>query len=241
MTSPRKPNSVGLFVGDICGYLRKTNSSFLYIAALCVTFYAGVFPFLKFAPDFFFHKFGLSTEASGDIASLLPYGTVLFTPLFGWFVDKRGKSATLMIYGSLLLIMVHLLFALTHFNVIVLMFLLGISFSLVPAAMWPSVAKIVPEHRIGTAYGAMFSMQNLGLFAVPILAGYILDTTNPGITNEMIQQGSRLYYTPTILMFAGFGVLGLFFAFMLKRDDKTSGYGLELPSNATVETEEENK
>ena len=104
--------------------------------------------------------------------------------------------------------------------------------------MWPSVAKIVPEHRIGTAYGAMFSMQNLGLFAVPILAGYILDTTNPGITNEMIQQGSRLFYTPTILMFAGFGVLGLFFALMLKRDDKTSGYGLELPSNATVETKD---
>ena len=216
-----------------------TNSSFLYIAALCVTFYAGVFPFLKYAPDFFFHKFGLSTEASGDIASLLPYGTVLFTPLFGWFVDKRGKSATLMIYGSLLLIMVHLLFGLTNFNVYILMIILGIAFSLVPAAMWPSVAKIVPEHRIGTAYGAMFSMQNLGLFAVPILAGYILDTTNPGITNEMIQQGSRLYYTPTILMFAGFGVLGLFFALMLKRNDKTSGFGLELPSNATVETKDE--
>jgi len=92
-----------------------TNSSFLYITALCVTFYAAVFPFLKFAPDFFFHKYGLSTEASGDIASLLPYGTVLFTPLFGLFVDKKGKSATLMIFGSLLLIIVHLLFGFTHF------------------------------------------------------------------------------------------------------------------------------
>jgi len=214
-----------------------TNSSFLYITALCVTFYAAVFPFLKFAPDFFFHKYGLSTEASADIASLLPYGTVLFTPLFGWFVDKKGKSATLMIFGSLLLIIVHLLFGLTHFNIYILMVLLGIAFSLVPAAMWPSVAKIIPEHRIGTAYGAMFSLQNLGLFGVPILAGTVLDATNPGITNEMIQQGSRLHYTPTILMFTGFSIIALFFAFMLKRDDKTSGYGLEKPSNAKVDSD----
>ena len=214
-----------------------TNSSFLYITALCVTFYAAVFPFLKFAPDFFFHKYGLSTEASGDIASLLPYGTVLFTPLFGLFVDKKGKSATLMIFGSLLLIIVHLLFGFTHFNIYILMVLLGIAFSLVPAAMWPSVAKIIPEHRIGTAYGAMFSLQNLGLFGVPILAGTVLDATNPGITNEMIQQGSRLHYTPTILLFTGFSIIALFFAFMLKRDDKTSGYGLEKPSNAKVDSD----
>ncbi len=212
-----------------------TNKSFLLITALCVTFYAGVFPFLKYAPDFFFHKYGVSRETSGDIASLLPYGTVIFTPLFGWFVDKKGKSASLMIYGSLLLLIVHLLFSFTSFNVYALMVLLGIAFSLVPAAMWPAVAKIVPEYRIGTAYGAMFSLQNLGLFGVPILAGYMLDVTNPGITPQMIEEGSKLYYTPTILMFAAFGVLGFVFALLLKRDDKTSGYGLELPSNASKE------
>lgn len=212
-----------------------TNKSFLLITALCVTFYAGVFPFLKYAPDFFFHKYGVSQETSGDIASLLPYGTVIFTPLFGWFVDKKGKSASLMIYGSLLLLIVHLLFSFTSFNVYALMVLLGIAFSLVPAAMWPAVAKIVPEYRIGTAYGAMFSLQNLGLFGVPILAGYLLDVTNPGITPQMIEEGSRLYYTPTILMFAAFGVLGFVFALLLKRNDKTSGYGLELPSNASKE------
>ncbi len=216
-----------------------TNKSFWFITALCLTFYAAVFPFLKFAPDFFFHKFGMSREASGDIASLLPYGTVIFTPLFGWFVDKKGKSATLMIYGSLLLVFVHLLFGLTLFNVYILMVLLGIAFSLVPAAMWPSVAKFVPEHRIGTAYGAMFSLQNLGLFAVPILAGTILDKTNPGITPMMIEAGAKLNYTPTMLMFAGFGILGFIFALLLKRNDKTSGYGLELPSNETVEQQED--
>jgi MFS family permease len=215
-----------------------TNRSFWFITALCVTFYAAVFPFLKFAPDFFFHKFGMSREASADIASMLPYGTVIFTPLFGWFVDKKGKSATLMIYGSLLLVMVHLLFGLTSFNVYILMVLLGIAFSLVPAAMWPSVAKFVPEHRIGTAYGAMFSLQNLGLFAVPILAGTILDKTNPGITPMMIETGAKLNYTPTILMFAGFGIIGFIFALLLKRNDKTSGYGLELPSNKSVDQQE---
>ncbi|MBI9038685.1 MAG: MFS transporter [Bacteroidales bacterium] len=212
-----------------------TNKSFLLITALCVTFYAGVFPFLKFAPDFFFHKYGVSRETSGDIASLLPYGTVIFTPLFGWLVDKKGKSASLMIYGALLLLIVHLLFSFTTFNVYALMVLLGIAFSLVPAAMWPAVAKIVPEYRIGTAYGTMFSLQNLGLFGVPILAGYILDVTNSDVTPQMIEEGSKLYYTPTILMFAIFGVLGVVFALLLKRDDKTSGYGLELPSNASKE------
>ena len=215
-----------------------TNRSFLFIAALCVTFYAAVFPFLKYAPDCFFNKFGVSRETSGDLASLLPYGTVLFTPLFGWFVDKKGKSASLMIYGASLLILVHVLFTFTHFYIGVLMVLLGIAFSLVPAAMWPSVAKIVPESRIGTAYGAMFSLQNLGLFAIPILAGTVLDRTNPGITPEMVESGAAsLNYTPTMLIFIGCGLVGLFFAFLLKWDDKTSGYGLEYPSNYKQEEE----
>jgi len=208
-----------------------TNRSFLFITALCVTFYAAVFPFLKYAPDFIYHKYGISRETAGMVASLLPFGTVVFTPLFGYFVDKIGKSASMMIYGSLMLIVIHLLFSLTSFNPYVLMILLGIAFSLVPAAMWPSVARIVPETRIGTAYGTMFSLQNLGLFAVPILAGTILDSTNPGITPEMIKTGAQLNYTPTILMFVAFGVIGVIFAFLLKWDDKHSGYGLELPSN----------
>ncbi len=232
-----------------------TNRSFLFITALCVTFYAAVFPFLKYAPDFFYHKFNASIETSGDLAALLPFGTIIFTPIFGWLVDKKGKSATLMIFGASLLIAVHLLFTFVRMNwdvsfslfggetafnlyIVVLMFLLGIAFSLVPAAMWPSVAKIVPESRIGTAYGAMFSLQNLGLFAVPILAGKILDSVNPGVTPQMIEQGSRLNYTPTMMLFIGFSIVGLFFAFLLKWDDKTSGYGLEYPSNHVMEEEE---
>ena len=215
---------------DIVGLI--TNRTFIYITFLCVTFYAAIFPFLKYAADFFHYKFSVPETTAGAIAAWLPFGSVIFTPLFGALVDKKGKSATLMIYGSILLVLVYFMFAFTGLNPYVLVFLLGIAFSLVPAAMWPAVTKIVNIHKIGTAYGIMFSLQNLGLFGVPILAGVILDKTNAGITPEMLSQGSVLNYTPTILMFAGFGILGFIFALLLKRDDKTSGLGMELPSNA---------
>ena len=163
-----------------------TNRSFLYITALCVTFYSAVFPFLKYAADFFHNKFNVPNTTAGAIASWLPFGTVVFTPLFGWLVDKKGKSASLMIYGSIMLVLIHLGFALTNLNPYILISLLGIAFSLVPAAMWPSVSKIVSINKIGTAYGIMSSTQNLGLFAVPIMAGIILDHTNSSITPNMI-------------------------------------------------------
>ena len=200
------------------------NRSFLFVTALCLTFYSAVFPFLSFSADFFLNKFGFSLEQSGDISAFLPIGTTIFTPLFGLFVDKKGKSATLMIFGSLLLLVVYLMFAFTMITPYLLMVLLGIAFSLVPAAMWPAVAKIVNEKGIGTAYGLMFSIQNIGLWIFPILAGVLLDRFNPvGAEN--------LDYTATIIMFATLGLAGLVFALLLKREDKVSGYGLELPSN----------
>jgi len=209
-----------------------TNRSFIFITLLCVTFYSAVFPFQSFSPDFFLNKFGVTQETSGKIASLLSVGTIFFTPLVGLFVDKRGRSATLMIFGSLIIILVHLSFAFTMISAIPLMIILGIAFSLVPAAMWPSVAKIVDEKRIGTAYGTMFAIQNLGLWAFPLLIGIVLDKTNPGISPGDVARGTSFYdYTYAILMLAFLGILGLFFAIMLKREDRKSGYGLELPSN----------
>jgi MFS family permease len=199
--------------------------SFLYIAILCVTFYAAFFPFLKFAPDFFLNKFNVSLKTSGDITFWLPIGTVLFTPVFGFFIDKKGRAATLMILGSVIVIAVHLLFSFTSINPYPLCILLGVAFSLVPAAMWPSVAKIVHENRLGTAYGMMFSLQNLGLFAVPILTGTILDRTNASLA-----VGGLLNYKYAMITFALFGLVALFFAFLLKRDDRSSGYGLEKPN-----------
>ena len=199
--------------------------SFIFIALLCVTFYAAFFPFLKYAPDFFLNKYGVSPKTSGDITFWLPIGTVLFTPIFGWLVDRRGRAASLMILGSLILIGVHLTFAFTQMNPYPLCILLGIAFSLVPAAMWPSVARIVSENRLGTAYGMMFSLQNLGLFVIPILAGRILD-----VTNRNVAIGQPLNYTPAMILFSCLGFIALLFAFMLRKDDKTSGYGLELPN-----------
>ncbi len=209
-----------------------TNRSFIFVTLLCMTFYSAVFPFQSFAPDFFLNKFGVTQEMSGKIASVLSIGTVIFTPLVGFLVDRRGRSATLMIVGSLLLVGIHLSFAFTYLSPVFLMVVLGIAFSLVPAAMWPSVAKIVEEKRIGTAYGTMFAIQNLGLWAFPLLIGRVLDWTNPGITPAMVARGEAAYdYTSAIVMLALLGLLGLTFAILLKREDKRSGYGLELPTN----------
>jgi MFS family permease len=159
------------------------------------------------------------------------FGTIIFTPLFGWFADNKGKSASIMIFGSLLLIFVHLSLSLTRMTPYIPMFLLGIAFSLIPAAMWPSVAKIVDESRLGTAYGLMFSIQNLGLWAFPILIGVVLDRSNPGVTAELVAKGEAVYnYTNPILMLSALGIFGLVFAFLLRREDKTSGYGLEQPN-----------
>ncbi len=156
-----------------------TNRSVIYITLLCVTFYSAVFPFLKFAPDLLMNKFSMARQMAGDVTSYLMYGTILLTPLFGWYADNKGKSATLMYLGSALLIVAHLMFALTYLEPRIPIVLLGIAFSLVPAAMWPAVTKIVPTTKLGTAYGFMFSVQNIGLFIFPYLIGYVVDSSNP--------------------------------------------------------------
>lgn len=209
-----------------------TNKSFIYVTLLCLTFYSAVFPFQSFSPDFFLNKYGVDQALSGRIASTLALGALFFTPFFGFIVDRFGKSATFMIAGSLMLVVIHLTFAFTNLYPVVPMILLGVTFSLVPAAMWPAVAKIVPENKIGTAYGAMFSIQNLGLWAFPLLIGYVVDKSNPGITQEQINAGASLNYEYAIVMLALLGILGLIFAILLKREDVKSGYGLELPSNS---------
>lgn len=208
-----------------------SNRAFIYITLLCVTFYSAVFPFMPYAADLLVNKFGIPVEISGAIVTILPFGTIVFTPIFGWWCDFKGKSATLMIFGSLLLIIVHLTLSLTNLTPYIPLFFLGVAFSLVPAAMWPAVAKIVPEKRLGTAYGTMFTIQNFGLLFVPIIMGIVLDKTNPGITAEMVNKGVATYdYTLTILLLVVLGIAGLFFAFLLKRENRISGQDLELPN-----------
>lgn len=222
-------------ISDIAKIL--TNKAFWYIAMLCVLFYSAVFPFLKYAPDLMVNKFLVLKETAGDIPSLLPFGTILLTPVVGLFLDYKGKSASIMILGSLLLILVHLGFAYgpaTQVFAIVLMIILGISLSFVPGAMWPAIPSIVDEQYLGSAYSLIFWIQNWGLLGVPMLIGWSLEKYNPGIT-EQIQAGANVQYDYTIpmLIFAVTGFLGLLFAFLLKAEDKKKGYGLELPNKTS--------
>lgn len=214
------------------------NRSFIYISMLCVLFYSAVFPFMKYAADLMVHKFGVDPSTAGDIPGLLPLGTMIMTPIIGLYLDYKGKSASVMIFGSILVILVHLGFAFGPSSSIVaigLMVLLGISFSLVPAAMWPAVPKIVKEQYLGSAYSLIFWIQNWGLMAVPMIIGWSLESSNPGVT-DAIKQGMDVHYnyTTPLVVLAVTGVLGLVFAFLLKIDDKKMGYGLESPNKESA-------
>ncbi len=165
-------------------------------------------------------------------ASLIPLGTILFTPIFGSYVDNKGKAASLMILGAALLIFAHLSLSLSQSTILAYLGLLslGIAFSLVPAAMWPSVAKIVPENRLGTAYASMFTVQNwgLGLFFWGI--GALLDFVNKD-NLKSIRAGEMTYdYTIPIFILVVCGLVSVFLAFQLKKADKKQDYGLELPN-----------
>jgi len=165
-----------------------TNRAFWYIAILCVLFYSAVFPFLYYATDLMINKYHVSPNLAGLIPTLLPFGTILLTPLFGSIYDKLGKGATIMIIGAVMLIFVHGLLALPGITywwfAAGLVIILGIAFSLVPAAMWPSVPKIIPQNRLGTAYAVIFWIQNIGLMLVPYLLGIALDKANPEVSTN---------------------------------------------------------
>ncbi|MDR0995918.1 MAG: MFS transporter, partial [Tannerella sp.] len=207
-----------------------TNKGFWLIALLCVLFYSGVFPFLKFAATLMQDKYNVSPEYAGLIPSLLPFGTILLTPLFGNVYDRIGKGATLMIIGSVMMIAVHALFAAPILNVwwfaIIEIIVLGIAFSLVPSAMWPSVPKIIPQHLLGSAYALIFYVQNIGLALVPALIGWVLGKYGTTVT----PQGVHYNYTYPMCVFTLFGILAVVVALLLKREDKKKGYGLEQPN-----------
>lgn len=199
------------------------NPGFWLIAFLCLLFYSGIFPFLKFASDLMVNKYGVSAKWAGWIPSILPYGTIALTPLFGTIYDRMGKGATLMLIGSLLLTLCHVCFALPVLNTVwfavIIMIMLGISFSLVPSAMWPSVPKIIPMKQLGSAYAIIFFIQNIGLMLVPMLMGQCVQFyTAP--------DGSVDYTVPMII-FASFGVVAIFIALGLKVLDGKKHYGLE--------------
>ena len=167
-----------------------SNLGFWYIAILCVLFYGAVFPFLFYATDLMVNKYNVSPYLAGAIPALLPFGTMILTPVFGGIYDKYGKGATIMIIGSLILIFVHGVLAIPTLTLwwiaAAMVIVLGVGFSLVPSAMWPSVPKIIPEKQLGTAYAVIFWIQNIGLLFIPLILGFVLNSTNPDVSPNKI-------------------------------------------------------
>ena len=194
-----------------------TNTGFWLIAILCVLFYSGVFPFLKFATKLMIHKYEVEPELAGLIPAMLPFGTILLTPIFGRLYDRVGKGATLMTIGSAMLTLVHILFALPVLNVwwfaIIIMIILGVAFSLVPSAMWPSVPKIIPMKQLGSAYAIIFYIQNIGLSMVPIFIGSVIQD----YSTITAADGTVTYdYTIPMAIFTLFGFVAIATALLLK-------------------------
>lgn len=212
-----------------------TNRGFWLIALLCLMFYSAVFPFMKYATSLMENKYNVSPTLAGIIPSLIPFGNLIMTPFFGGIYDRKGKGATIMIIGSVLLILVHVLFAMPLLNywwfAALIMIILGVAFSLVPSAMWPSVPKIIPQKLLGSAYALIFWVQNIGLGLVPLFIGKVLD--NYCKAGTRIVEGSEVIqydYTLPMCIFAAFGVVALLLAIRLKAVDKKAGYGLEEPN-----------
>jgi len=166
-----------------------TSRTFLIVAGLCVLYYSSIFPFQKFAADMLSSRLEISMKEASSLFSYFPIGAMVLTPLLGFFLDTRGKGATMLIIGALLMMSCHLIFALTpnftYSVAICAIVILGISFSLVPAALWPSVPKLVDNKVLGSAYAVIFWIQNIGLLSVPIIIGGALDRANPGVGKNL--------------------------------------------------------
>lgn len=207
-----------------------TNKPFIIIALLCVTYYSAIFPFQKYAVNMLECNLNMTAEQAGNVFFWFPLGAAAITPFLGNFLDNRGKGASMLMLGAILMFACHMIFALVPLNIgiaLTAIVILGISFSLVPAALWPSVPKLVPSSYLGTAYALIFWIQNIGLMTFPILIGSILDRANPEGTDP-----SSLDYTSAMITFASLGVVAFFLGLWLKAEDKKNKYGLELPNKS---------
>lgn len=223
------------------------GKSFWFITALCVTFYSAMFPFQTFAIKFFQDAHGTTREVGGNLSSLLTLAAMIFTPLFGLLADKIGKRSLLMMFGSLLIVPVYLIMAykidlasplglhgmlsinLDFFDIhsqipiylLLPMSLMGIAFSLVPAVLWPSVSLVVDASKLGTAYGLMTMIQNIGLFGFNLLIGFANDISKASAVNPS-------GYNLGMWIFSLLGFFGLFFSFMLRMNEMgPNKHGLE--------------
>jgi MFS family permease len=232
--------------------LFKFSLNYWYIVALCIVFYSAIFPFQTFAVKFFIEAHGTSREAGGFLSSMLTLFAMMATPLFGLLVDRIGKRALMMMFGSLLLIPVYLMMAYLHSDgffvvhfphflsffgiegvlalpklLVLTMAMMGVAFSLIPAVMWPSVAYIVEQSKLGTAYGLMTMIQNIGLFGFNLLIGFANDYSHASAENP---DGYRM----GMWIFSILGLLGVLFAFLLRqRETGPHGHGLETITTAS--------
>lgn len=208
-----------------------TSKLFWVIALLCVLYYSAIFPFQRYATNMLQCNLGMDAQAAADIFRWFPIGAAALTPLLGYFLDRKGKGASMLVAGAVLMIVCHLTFALVlpaypetwlAFTAIIV---LGVSFSLVPAALWPSVPKIMDARYLGSAYSLIFWVQNIGLALFPILIGKVLVWSNPGIDDPM-----KYNYTVPMLLFASLGVLALIFGLWLIALNARHHYGLQEPN-----------
>ena len=200
------------------------NPGFWLITLLCLFYYSALYPFLDFATKLMISKYGVDAELAGLIPAILPFTSIVLTPLFGAWCDKKGRGATMMVLGSVMLTLVLIIFAMPGNSgalAVALMCVLGIAFSLLPAALWPAVPKIVPMKQLGTSYSIIYYIQNIGLMLIPVLIGKVLqsDTT-----------GEQVDYTRSLVIFAVIGVCAIVTASALLWLDRRRHYGLEDPN-----------
>ena len=200
------------------------NPGFWLITLLCLFYYSALYPFLDFATKLMISKYGVNAELAGLIPAILPFTSIVLTPLFGAWCDKRGRSATMMVIGSVMLTIVLIVFAMPGNSsglAVTLMCVLGIAFSLLPAALWPAVPKIVPMKQLGTSYSIIYYIQNIGLMLIPVLIGMVLERNTIG---------DQVDYTNSLLIFGVIGVGAIITSTLLLWMDRKRHYGLERPN-----------
>ena len=198
------------------------SKMFWIVALLCVLYYSAIFPFQRYATNFLELTLGISAEEGAQLFSCFPILAMVLTPFLGFFLDRVGKGASMLMIGSVIMTACHLCFAFLlpvfpyKWLALLIIVILGVSFSLVPAALWPSVPKIIDEKIIGSAYCLIYSVQNIGLCFVPKIIGALKMSTGG--------------YLVPMIVFSSFGVLALLLSLVLKAEDIKKGYGLEKPN-----------
>ncbi len=204
----------------------RFDKSFWYIVILCVTFYSAIFPFRSFAIKFYMEFHGVDRELAGQLNSILIFASMVAMPLFGLLADKIGKRALMMMIGSVAILPVYLMLVYSGISLYIPIALMGLAFSLIPAIMWPSVAYLVEESRLGTAYSLMTLIQQIGVALFNVLLGWANDTWQASADNP----GG---YKAGMWILSILGIVGFVFAYLLRKNETgPDNHGLEYPKGS---------